>query len=49
MKAGVARRQRRQRRTEGSLQQVFKMIFELRDNPLSMRSTCTLHQICIVT
>jgi len=48
-KVGVARRQRRQRRTEGSSQEVFKMIFELRDNPLSVRSTYTLHQICIVT
>jgi len=46
---GVARRQRRQRRTEGSSQEVFKMIFELRDNPLSVRSTYTLHWICIVT
>ena len=25
------------------------MIFELRDNPLSVWSTYTLHQICIVT
>jgi len=49
MKVGVARRQRRQRRTEGSSQEVFKMIFELRDNPLSVRSTYTLHWICIVT
>jgi len=48
-KVGVARRQRRQRRTEGSSQEVFKMIFELRDNPLSMQSTYTLHRICIVT
>jgi len=48
-KVGVARRQRRQRRTEGSSQEVFKMIFELRDNPLSVRSTYTLHRICIVT
>jgi len=48
-KVRVARRQRRQRRTEGSLQEVFKMIFELRDNPLSVRSTYTLHQIRIVT
>jgi len=39
MKVGVARRQRRQRRTEGSSQEVFKMIFELRDNPLSVQST----------
>jgi len=38
-----------QRRTEGSSQEVFKMIFELRDNPLSVRSTYTLHRICIVT
>ena len=38
-----------QRRTEGSSQEVFKMIFELRDNPLSMRSTYNLHRICIVT
>ena len=45
-KVGVARRQRR---TEGSLQEVFKMIFELRDNPLSMQSTYTLRWICIVT
>jgi len=45
-KVGVAKRQRR---TEGSSQEVFKMIFELRDNPLSMRSTYTLHRICIVT
>jgi len=49
MKVGVARRQRRRRRTEGSLQEVFKMIFELRDNPLSVRSTYTLHRICTVT
>ena len=49
MKVGVARRQRRERRTEGSSQEVFKMIFELRDNPLSMRSTYRLHRICIVT
>ena len=48
-KVRVARRQRRQRRTEGSSQEVFKMIFELRDNPLSVRSTYTLHRICIVT
>ena len=48
-KVGVARRQRRQRRTEGSLQEVFKMIFGLRDNPLSVQSTYTLHRICIVT
>jgi len=48
-KVGVARRQRRQRGTEGSSQEVFKMIFELRDNPLSMWSTYTLHQICTVT
>jgi len=48
-KVGVARRQRRQRRTEGSSQEVFKMIFELRDSPLSVQSTYTLHQICIVT
>jgi len=48
-KVGVARRQRRQRRTEGSSQEVFKMIFELRDNPLSVRSTYSLHRICIVT
>jgi len=41
--------QRRQRRTEGSSQEVFKMIFKLRDNPLSMQSTYTLHWICIVT
>jgi len=45
-KVGVARRQRR---TEGSSQEVFKMIFELRDNPLSVRSTYSLHRICIVT
>jgi len=45
-KFGVARRQRR---TEGSSQEVFKMIFELRDNPLSVRSTYSLHRICIVT
>ena len=38
-----------QRRTEGSSQEVFKMIFELRDNPLSVRSTYSLHRICIVT
>jgi len=38
-----------QRRTEGSSREVFKMIFELRDNPLSVRSTYTLHRICIVT
>jgi len=25
------------------------MIFELRDNPLSVQSTYTLHRICIVT
>ena len=37
------------RRAEGSSQEVFKMIFELRDNPLSMQSTYTLHWICIVT
>jgi len=49
MKVRVARRQRRQRRTEGSSQEVFKMIFELRDNPLSVQSTYTLHWICIVT
>jgi len=49
MKVGVARRQRRQRRTEGSSQEVFKMIFKLRDNPLSVQSTYTLHWICIVT
>jgi len=48
-KVGVARRQRRQRRTEGSSREVFKMIFKLRDNPLSVRSTYTLHRICIVT
>jgi len=47
-KVRVARRQRRQRRTEGSLQEVFKMIFKLRDNPLSVQSTYTLHQICTV-
>jgi len=41
--------QRRQRRTERSSQEVFKLIFKLRDNPLSMRSTYTLHQICTVT
>ena len=49
MKVRVARRQRRQRRTEGSSQEVFKMIFELRDNPLSVQSTYTLHRECIVT
>jgi len=49
MKVGVARRQRRQRGTEGSSQEVFKMIFKLRDNPLSVQSTYTLHRICIVT
>jgi len=49
MKVRVARRQRRQRRTEGSSQEVFKMIVKPRDNPLSMWSTYTLHQICIVT
>ena len=48
-KVRVARRQRRQRRIEGSSQEVFKMIFKLRDNPLSVQSTYTLHQICIVT
>jgi len=48
-KVGVARRQRRRRGTEGSSQEVFKMIFELRDNPLSVQSTYTVHQICIVT
>jgi len=48
-KVRIAKRQRRQRRTEGSLQEVFKLIFELRDNPLSMWSTYTLHWICIVT
>ena len=48
-KVGVARRQRRQRRTEGSSQEVFKLIFELRDNPLSVQSTYTLHRICVVT
>jgi len=48
-KVRVARRQRRQRRTEGSSQEVFKMIFELRDNPLSVQSTYTLHRICVVT
>jgi len=41
-KVGVARRQRRQRRIEGSSQEVFKMIFKLRDNPLSVQSTYTL-------
>jgi len=35
--------------TEGSSQEVFKMIFELRDNPLSVQSTYTLHRIGIVT
>jgi len=45
-KVGVARRQRR---TEESSREVFKLIFELRDNPLSVRSTYTLHRICIVT
>jgi len=49
MKVGVSRRQRRQRRTEESSQEVFKLIFKLRDNPLSMQSTYTLHQICTVT
>jgi len=48
-KVRVARRQRRQRRIEGSSQEVFKMIFKLRDNPLSVQSTYTLHWICIVT
>ena len=48
-KVRVARRQRRQRRTEESSREVFKLIFELRDNPLSVRSTYTLHWICIVT
>jgi len=48
-KVGVARRQRGQRRTEGSSQEVFKMIFELRDNPLSMQGTYTLHWECTVT
>jgi len=48
-KVGVARRQRRQRRTEESSQEVFKLIFELRDNPLSVRSTYTLHWECTVT
>jgi len=49
MKVGVARRQRRQRRTKGSSQEVLKLIFKLRDNPLSMQSTYTLHWICTVT
>jgi len=49
MKVGVARRHRRQRRTKGSSQEVLKLIFELRDNPLSMQSTYTLHWICTVT
>ena len=48
-KVGVARRQSRQRRTEGSSQEVFMMIFELKDNPLSVQSTYTLHWICTVT
>jgi len=48
-KVGVARRQRGQRRTEVSSREVFKMIFKLRDNPLSVRSTYTLHWICTVT
>ena len=45
-KVGVARRQRR---TEESSREVFKLIFELRDNPLSVRSTYTLHRECTVT
>jgi len=49
MKVGVARRQRRQRRIEESSWEVFKLIFELRDNPLSVRSTYTLHWECTVT
>ena len=49
MKVRIARRQRRWRRTEGSSQEVFKLIFELRDNPLSVQSTYTLHWICTVT
>jgi len=48
-KVGVARRQRRQRRTEESSREVFKLIFELRDNPLSVQSTYTLHRECTVT
>jgi len=49
MKVGVARRQMRWRRTEKSLQEVFKLRFELRDNPLSVWSTHPLHWICTVT
>jgi len=44
-----ARRQRRWRTTEVSSQKVFKLIFELRDNPLNRQSTYTLHRICTVT
>ena len=49
MKVRVARRQRRQRRTEESSWEVFKLVFKLRDNPLSVWSTYTLHRECTVT
>jgi len=49
MKVGVCQKAEETEETEGSSQEVFKMIFELRDNPLSVRSTYTLHRICIVT
>jgi len=48
-RSGLPEGRGEQRRTEGSSQEVFKMIFELRDNPLSVRSTYSLHRICIVT
>jgi len=48
-KVGGAKRQRRQRRAEECFQEVFKLIFELRGNPLSVWSTYTLHWICTVT
>jgi len=36
-KVGVCQKVEETEETEGSLQEVFKMIFELRDNPLSVR------------